>query len=143
MTPFDRKVRAEIYRLFAEGLVSVDAEAIARSGNLARQLVEQSLVRLEADHRIVLLPDTQRVMMAHPFSGVDTGYRAQINGRSWFANCAWDALAIVALLGDGTGRATGRDGVIDWSVVGGRVSPDGLVHLLVPAAQFWDDIGFT
>jgi len=143
MTPFDRKVRAEIYRLFAEGLVSVDAEAIGRSGNLARQLVEQSLESLEADHRIVLLPDTHRVMMAHPFSGVDTGYRSEIAGRSWFANCAWDALAIVALLSDGTGRATGRDGVIDWSVVGGRVSPDGLIHLLVPAVQFWDDIGFT
>ena len=80
--------------------------------------------------------------MAHPFSGVDTGYRAHIGERSWFANCAWDALAIVALLGaDGT--ATGRDGVVEWQIQNGVVSPNGLIHMLVPAAKFWEDIGFT
>ena len=143
MTPFDRAVRAEVYRLFADGVEQVDATAVSRSGGWDRRQVETSLVSLEAQHRLALLPDTHRVWMAHPFSGIDTGYRAHINGRSWFANCAWDALAIVALLGDGTGRATGRDGLVDWHIEGGLVSPNGLVHLLVPAARFWNDIGFT
>lgn len=92
---------------------------------------------------IALLPGTKRVWMAHPFSGIDTGYRAHVDGRSWLANCAWDALAIVSLLGDGIGRATGRDGIVDWHIEGGQVSPNGLVHLLVPARRFWNDIGFT
>lgn len=105
--------------------------------------METSLESLETQHRIALLPDTHRVLMAHPFSGLDTGYRAHIDERSWLANCAWDALAIVALLGEGTGRATGRDGIIHWHIEGGRVSPNGLVHLLVPAKRFWNDIGFT
>ncbi len=81
-----------------------------------------------------------RVWMAHPFSGLPTPYTAEIGERSWFANCAWDALAILALLGDGVAR--GEDSLV-WTVVGGVVSPDGLVHLLVPARRFWDDIGFT
>lgn len=143
MTPFDRAVRAEVYRLLVDGLEQVDATAISRAGGWDRQQVESSLERLEAEHRVALLPDTKRVWMAHPFSGIDAGYRAHVDGRSWHANCAWDALAIVALLGDGTGRVTGRDGVIDWQVERDRVAPNGLIHLLVPAIRFWDDIGFT
>lgn len=143
MTPFDRAVRAEVYRLFADGLEDVDASAISQAGGWDRQEVEPSLERLEAEHRLALLPDTRRVWMAHPFSGTDTGYQAQIGGRSWHANCAWDALAIVGLLGEGTGHVTGRDGIIDWKIERGRVSPNELIHLLVPAVRFWDDIGFT
>lgn len=143
MTPFDRAVRVEVYRLFVDGTEQVDASAIGRAGGWARHEVESSLERLEDEHRLALFPDSKRVWMAHPFSAVDTGYRAHVGGRSWLANCAWDALAIVALLGDGAGRATGRGGIIDWHIERGRVSPNGLIHLLVPAGRFWDDIGFT
>lgn len=143
MTPFDRAVRAEVYRLFVDGVEQVDASAISRARGWDSRQVESSLARLEAQHRIALLPDTKRVWMAHPFSGTDTGYQAHVDRRSWLANCAWDALAIVALLGDGTGRVTGRDGIIDWRIEGGRVFPNGLIHLLVSAVRFWDDIGFT
>lgn len=143
MTPFDRAVRAEIYRLFAGGMVGVDAGELARSRAWDQRKVEESLESLEAEHRIVLVAGSHRILMAHPFSGVDTGYQAHIDTRSWFANCAWDALAIIGLLGNGRGRATGREGDTDWSIEGGRVAPNGIVHLLVPALRFWDDIGFT
>ena len=36
--------------------------------------------------------------MANPFSAVPTPYRVQADGRSWFANCAWDAFGICAAL---------------------------------------------
>lgn len=143
MTPFERSVRAEVYRLFAGGTVQVDAGAVARAKGWNHQEVEKSLTSLEAQHRVALATGTHRVLMAHPFAGVDTGYRAHVGSRSWFANCAWDSLAIVALLGNGDGRATGEEWGIEWSIEGGRVSPNGIVHLLVPARHFWDDIGFT
>lgn len=143
MNPFERSVRGEVFRLFAAGRVEVDAAELARSRGWELHDVEKALAGLEDQHRIKLVPGTHRVWMAHPFSGLDTGYAAHVDNRSWFANCAWDALAIVALLGNGNGRATGRDGAIDWSVEEGRVSPGGIVHLLVPARQFWDNIGFT
>ena len=69
-------------------------------------------------------------------------------GRSWFANCAWDALGIPAALH--------RDGLIDsecadcgepleLEVRDGRLVRGGelLVHILVPARHWWDDIVFT
>lgn len=78
--------------------------------------------------------------MAHPFSGVATSYRAVVGSRSWYANCAWDGLAILSLPGDG--QVHDGDGLLR-EVDDGVVSPHGFVHLLVPARRFWDDIGFT
>ena len=65
---------------------------------------------------------------------------------SWYAPCAWDAFGIPAALK--------RDAAIDarcaWSgepiacgVEGGAAYGDGVIHLLVPAARFWDDIAYT
>mgnify|MGYP002260981813 CR=1 FL=1 len=44
----------------------------------------------------MLIPGTDSVWMAHPFSGVPTDFVVTINGRRWFANCVWDGLAILA-----------------------------------------------
>ena len=140
MTPLDRKVRAAIYTLFAEGSTDVDVTLVADRGGWDTDEVAVSFSNLSREHRVVLTPTSDRVWMAHPFSGLPTPYTAEIGERSWFANCAWDALAILALLGDGIAR--GEDALV-WNVVEGVVSPDGLVHLLVPARRFWDDIGFT
>jgi hypothetical protein len=138
MTPFDRRVRSRVYALLAGGTMPVDVAAVARSGGWNPGEVHKSLSRLADDHRLTVKGD--RVWMAHPFSGVPSGYRAVIGDRSWFANCAGDSLAILASLGDG--EAHGPD-VLVWEVEDGVVSPDGLVHLLVPARDFWDDIGYT
>lgn len=140
MTPFDRSVRAEIYGLFAGGVDRVDVGVVARSGGWDEVDVGLSFQRLADEHRIALIDDGNRVWMAHPFSGVPTAYRAVSGERSWFANCAWDSLAILSMLGDG--EAVGEDGLV-WKVSQGVVAPDGLVRLVVPARHFWDDIGFT
>jgi len=143
MTPFDRQVRAQIYRLIAGGALSVDALVIANSRGWDTPEVESSLNRLANEHTIALLENAYRVWMAHPFSGVETSYQAVIGGQSWYANCAWDVLAILALLGDGEARASGPADQLVWKVEDGQVSPPGIVHLLVPAKNFWDDVGFT
>lgn len=139
MSPFDREIRALVYVLFWEGARRVDARALAERSGRPKGSVADALTRLTAEHRLALTAEGD-VWMAHPFSGVETGYRSVIGDRSWFANCAWDALAILSLLGDG--RAEGPHGLV-WEVRDGTVEPDGVVHLLVPAAHFWDDVGFT
>ncbi len=138
VTPFDRRVRSRIYALLAGGSLPVDATLLASSGGWDSGEVRRSLERLADEHRIAITGD--RVWMAHPFAGIPSAYRAVIGDRWWFANCAWDSLAILALLGDG--EAHGPEGML-WAVEGGVVSPEGLVHLLIPARAFWDDIGFT
>jgi hypothetical protein len=67
--------------------------------------------------------------------------------RSWFANCAWDAVGICAALHvDGTIETSCRDcgEAISLRVTDER--PDDatlLFHCLVPASRWWDDIVFT
>lgn len=131
----DRVVRARIYELFVSGVREIDASMLG----LDEEVASASMARLADEHRL-LLTDEDKVWMAHPFSGVDTGHTATVGDRTWWANCAWDALAILSLLGDGVARCP--NGPV-WTVEGGVVSPGGLVHLLVPAARFWDDVAFT
>lgn len=139
MTPFDRKVRARIYELFVDEARAVDASALAEASGWDVSDVAESLERLALEHRIALTDDGA-VQMAHPFSGVPTSYISRIGRRWWYANCGWDVLAILALLGDG--EAHGPNG-LEWHVRDGHVQPDGIVHLLVPARRFWEDVGFT
>ncbi len=139
MNQTEREIRAKVYDLVIAGERHVDAKMLASELGLASREVTSALAQLEAEHRLALADDGS-VLMAHPFSGVDTGHSAKIGDQTWWSNCAWDALAILALLGDGV--ATCPDGP-EWTVTDGVVSPDGFVHLLVPAKHFWDDVVFT
>jgi len=68
-------------------------------------------------------------------------------GRSWFANCAWDAFGIGAALGaDSTIHTECADcgTPLDIGVHDGHPDDTDLVfHVLVPAASWWNDIGYT
>jgi hypothetical protein len=85
--------------------------------------------------------------MANPFSAVPTRFRVHAGGRSWFANCAWDAFGICAALDvDGEIQTSCPDcgEAIEVSVVDRRPDDENLLfHCLVPARAWWDDIVFT
>jgi hypothetical protein len=102
--------------------------------------------RLHDAHALVLDGDGA-IRMANPFSAVPTPYRVEAAGRSWYANCAWDAFGICAALHvDGRIDATCPDcgEPIAVDVRDERPDDESLVfHCLVPAAQWWDDIVFT
>jgi hypothetical protein len=143
MSPFDREVRAQIYHYLSAGRKGPTADALARERDWPVADVSESLGRLADQHLIVVDPGQEIVTMAHPFSGVATSHRVVAGERSWFANCAWDALAILALMGDGIAIETRESDELAWEVRNGQVSPGGIVHVLVPARDFWTDIGFT
>jgi hypothetical protein len=146
MTARERDVRAAVYRAFRDTGVAPTTEQLAVTLGLARDEVLRALAALADAHALALQPDGAAIWMAHPFSGIPTDFRASVGSRHWFANCVWDALAIVGLFG-GTGRLdthspqTGE--LLALDVVEGRVHGDAIVHFLVPAARFWDDIGYT
>ena len=86
--------------------------------------------------------------MAHPFSGIETDFMVTIGDRRWFANCVWDGLSILALFGGRLGGsldthspATGKG--LRFEISERTVHGLGVVHFLVPALHFWDDIGYT
>ncbi len=122
------------------------AESAERLGMTAGE-VAAARRRLAGLHALALRPGTDEVWMAHPFSGVPTGYRVVSGERSWWANCGWDAVAIPPLVGaDAVIEAACPDcgHAFDLRVRDGELAgDDGVVQFCVPPSRFWDDIGFT
>jgi hypothetical protein len=98
--------------------------------------------RLHEARALVL--DGDAIRMANPFSAVPTPFLVEAAGKTWYANCAWDAFGICAALHeDGRIRTACAD-------CGERIvihvrdgEPDDtslLFHCLVPASHWWDDI---
>ena len=82
----DVELRNRIYRWFVEHGRAPSAEEAGTD--------EAGLRRLHDAHALVLEPDRPAIRMLNPFSAVETPHRVEAGGRSWFANCAWDALGI-------------------------------------------------
>ena len=145
MDTLERRVRASVIHSLRDTSRVPPTAAIAASLDESESAVSAALRALADEHRLVLIPGTDSVWMAHPFSAVATDFLVIIGDRQWYANCVWDGLAILALLGEGIlethSPATGEP--IQFRVFGGRVLSEALVHFLVPARRFWDDIGFT
>ena len=143
----DREVRLSVYRHFARTGQAPSPGDTSGDVGVDQAVIGDSLERLDANHVLVLQPATRQLWMAMPFSATPTQFRVTSGDRAWWANCAWDALGISAMLqipaeirtsctdcGDPvTVRTTGR----------ALSDPSGVVHFAVPAAAWWDDIGFT
>lgn len=139
----DLELRRRILRHFA------DTGLAPNAWNLLDWGIDEptaALRRLDRNHAVVL-DDAGRILMANPFSGVPTPWRVRAGDRRWFANCAWDAVAIPIAVGiDATieGPWMDSDDEVDLAVVGGEVVGDrGFVHFEVPASHWWDDIVHT
>lgn len=148
MDELDLRIRNHLYASFVStGNAQTPAQA-ATELNLPAGEVEDAYRRLHDAHALVLHPGSTEIRMLNPFSAVETPHRVEVGGRSWFANCAWDALGIPAALhADGAIRSLCPDcgDPLELEVRDGRLvrGAELLVHFVVPARRWWDDIGFT
>jgi hypothetical protein len=144
---FDGRVRLKIYELFVAMTAAPGVDAVAAALDSAVDNVAAAFRRLADGHVIVLSPGTLDLWMANPFSAVPTAFRVEAEGRSFWGNCIWDALGILAMLhADGVvvSGCPDCDEPMQLEVRGGKLSPsEGIVHYAVPAARWWDDIVFT
>ena len=135
-------LRATIYRHFADtGRAATAASLNTIVGDPALTTVQ--LRRLHDNHMIVL-DSADEIIMALPFSARPTGHTVTSGDRSWWANCAWDSLAIVAALDvNAQIRATWLDTEepVEFTITDGALdSTDGFIHFAIPARHWWDDI---
>jgi hypothetical protein len=95
-----REVRKYIFDYFEEHALAPVLEQIMIEFELDRRTAFQTLLDLESAHHIILVPGTQRILMAWPFSSVVTPFRVRIEAgqKKYFANCAWDAVAFHVML---------------------------------------------
>jgi hypothetical protein len=121
--------------------------AFVATGRPPTDVDEAVLRRLHEAHALVLEQNTLAIRMLNPFSCVPSAWRVEAAGRTWYANCAWDAFGVCAALhADGHISASCADcgEPLEIDVQDARPQPDDLLfHVLVPAAHWWDDIVFT
>jgi hypothetical protein len=98
MNADDIEVRNATYRQFAELGRAPTAGEVGAAIRAETERVRASWRRLHDAHALVL-DGNGEIRMANPFSAVPTAYRVDAASRSWFANCAWDALGIGVVLG--------------------------------------------
>ena len=115
-------------------------EAFAATGD-PPPVDDIATLRSLAEQHVVVLDDTDRIVMAHPFAAHDDGARVEAGERTWRGSCAWDAFGIVAALRLREATVTAQD--LTLRVHDDRVEGDAVFHVLVPAAHWWDDIAFT
>lgn len=147
MDAADLELRNSTYATFVELGRAPEAGEIASLLGRSTPAVLEGWARLHAEHALVLQPGGQALRMANPFSAVPTRYRVEAGGRSWYGNCAWDAIGICAALhSDGTidFACPDCDEPIQLGIAGQRPDDPTLrFHCVVPAAEWWADIGFT
>lgn len=91
-------IRAFVYRHFADITRAPSLDQTARAFALTHEEAASAYQSLHARHAFFLNPDTHDILMANPFSNVETAFRVHADGKTYFANCAWDSLGIPAAL---------------------------------------------
>ena len=144
---FDTQVKLAIYRHLAEtGSRPSPADVAERVGSDVASVLD-AYPRLRAQRVLALEADGASIRMAPPFSGVPTQHIVLVGGKQYYANCAWDALGVLAALhqpGEVHSRCeqSGEPLRLEVGLEGPQPST-WLFHCLVPAAKWWDDIVFT
>ena len=141
-----QSVRKTIYELIVKSGVAPSTQDIAEACAMPEPRVRKVVRELADAHVLVLQPDAIDLWAAPPFSAVPSRFKVRAQEGSWFAPCAWDAFGIPAALAadaeiEAACAETGE--ALHCGVRGGREFGNAVIHMLVPAAHFWDDIIYT
>jgi hypothetical protein len=140
-------IRAFVYQHFAETTHPPHVDETARRFALTHEEAAFAYEALHQRHAFFLNPGTHDVLMANPFSGVETLFKVHAKDKTYFANCAWDSLGIPAALHVDAQieAACAQSGErIHLTVSRQRVQNEaGIVHFLVPFKNWYNDLPFT
>jgi alkylmercury lyase-like protein len=140
-------VRSYIYDHFIRTSMAPSTAETATALGRCERGVEAAYYALAEGRAIVLRPHSTTIWMAMPFSNVQTPFTVISGGRAYYANCAWDAFGVPALLhADARIFTTCGDcgSVLERKISGGRLlEARGLVHFAIPTREWWNDVGFT
>ena len=142
-----REVRLYVFGQAAETGRVPQPPQIAETLRRTPLEVEGALKHLAAGRALILAPNDGNIWAANPFCAVPSGFRVLAGGKTYWSICIWDALGICAALGeDGVIQAVCGDcgDAMRLEVKNGELAhSEGVIHFVVPAHNFWDNIGFT
>jgi hypothetical protein len=142
-----KRARLSIFEHFLEHAAPPVAEQVMNEFSLSRSAATNVLRELEAARHIALVKGTARILMAFPFSAIATPFRVTTRGQTYFANCAWDAIAFHAMLADDVrvdSFCHHCAAPIQVELKAGHAThvdpPDSLVYLALRPTEWWSDI---
>jgi hypothetical protein len=168
----DEALRIFVYdRLIERGGPPSSCAEIASYFSVPEADARFALAHSRIGKTVLVDPATGEIWMAGPFAATPTPYKItplktepratraahlpsdpltlepSDPGRSWFANCAWDMLGVASLVDEpvrieASCTDCGEPIVFDHDPPHPPPS-DAVVHFLVPARRWYDDIGFT
>ena len=146
----DTALRIFVYdQLLARG-TAPSSEEIGRELGISAEDARKTMAGLKIGKTILPHPKTGEIWMAGPFAAKPSEYRVVGSRMSWWANCAWDALGVAVLANEPVRVEAGCadcNAPLAFGVTPTRgVAKDArdlVVHFLLPARRWYDDIGFT
>jgi len=143
----DSDVRNAIYAHLVDTSAAPSVADLEVRLGMSGAEIRAAYQRLYSRRVLVLGSDGETIVMAPPFAGIPTQHRVAVGAREYFANCAWDAFGIPAALhAPGIVRSRCEQSREPLTVL---IDQDGpapepcVAHFAVPAALWWQDIGFT
>jgi hypothetical protein len=151
------QIRHFVYQHLADTTLPPSVDVTAAHFNISTEEATEYYRELHNRHAFFLDLETITVGMANPFSGIPTDFKVYANGKTYYANCAWDMLGIPAALhcnavieaicteSNESIRLEVRNGQISNSQSANYQSTDSqlLIHFPLPFARWYDDLVFT
>jgi hypothetical protein len=122
-------------------------EEISAHFGTTRCDAQRDLAALKIGKTILVHPESGEIWMAGPFASTKTDYEVVSGDRTYYANCAWDMLGIPMILNAPAQVHTkctdcGSPMTIECDP-SHPPAENAVVHFLVPARHWYEDIGFT
>jgi hypothetical protein len=160
------QIRHFVYNHFADTTHPPGVQETARHFNISTEEAGEYYKELHKRHACFLDLETLTIRMANPFSGIPTDFKVHANGKTYYANCAWDMFGIPAALHTDAvieALCTGSNEKVqikikDRQIIKSRSeakwthpqstsyqSTDSqlLIHFPLPFARWYDDLVFT
>jgi alkylmercury lyase-like protein len=142
----DDEVRRVTYDLTMREGMPPSSDRVAAEMGVDPSEVRESFKRIADARMLVLRPTNGEILMAGPFSAVETPFRIRLPAMSCFANCIWDAFGIPAMMHqdaviETTCASSGTPA--DLRVKDGKAVGTGFMHFVVPARLWWTHIVYT
>ena len=147
MTLTPQALRTHVYDvLLQRGLPPSCADIGTRFGESA-DAIRSAIATLQIGKTLILKPDGREIWMCGPFAAEATAFRVIGKRAAWWANCIWDAFGIAVIAGEPVHVATHCPDCNEPLQLHAdpRQPPaeDFVAHFLVPARNWYDDLGFT
>lgn len=165
------QIRHFVYQHLADTTRPPSVDDTVHRFDISTEEATEYYNELHNRHAFFLDLETLTIRMANPFSGIPTDFKVHANGKTYFANCAWDMLGIPAALhsdADIEAVCTESNELVQLEIKDGHVTLSGasrhegslpptsetlrpfgaqsdmlLVHFPLPFARWYDDLVFT